>query len=155
MLRSTVSPLLFQVTNLFFIAGIQNVLLLLLGLPVRTAAFQADRELAPSDYALAALALTILAIEFTSDNQQFAFHAYKHAHLAKKNGKVDAKEYDAGEHWPGSRLHWKPEDAERGFVTRGLWRYSRHPNFLCEQSFWVSSNRTVLLSNTLTSPCSG
>lgn len=27
-------------------------------------------------------------------------------------------------------------DLERGFLSTGLWRYSRHPNFFCEQSFW-------------------
>ncbi len=25
---------------------------------------------------------------------------------------------------------------ERGFVTTGLWRFSRHPNFFCELSMW-------------------
>jgi steroid 5-alpha reductase family enzyme len=25
-----------------------------------------------------------------------------------------------------------------GFNTTGLWRYSRHPNFLAEQTIWVS-----------------
>ncbi|KAN0063980.1 hypothetical protein ACQY0O_003586 [Thecaphora frezii] len=29
-----------------------------------------------------------------------------------------------------------PEDADRGFVTRGLWAWSRHPNFACEQTTW-------------------
>ncbi|KAF5342103.1 hypothetical protein D9611_001596 [Ephemerocybe angulata] len=135
-LRGQLHPVLFQITNLVFIAGIQNVLLLLLGLPTRTAAMQAPASLAPSDYALAAAALVVLAVEFTADNQQYAFHAYKHAHFAKKAGKVEESEYNPAEQWPGARLNWKPEDAERGFVTRGLWAYSRHPNFNCEQGFW-------------------
>lgn len=29
-----------------------------------------------------------------------------------------------------------PEDAQRGFVTKGLWAWSRHPNFACEQVTW-------------------
>lgn len=121
----------------------------MLALPARTAAFQTDRQLAFSDYALAAFALTLLAFEFTADNQQFAFHAYKHAYLERKNGKVDAKVYDANEQWPGARLNWKPEDAERGFLTRGLWRYSRHPNFNCEQGFWVSLSMSSHVSSLL------
>lgn len=137
-LRKQLPPWLFQVTNLTFIAATQNVLLLLLGLPVRVASvLQPHTPLATSDYALASLALVVLGLEFTSDNQQFAFQTYKHAFLAAEKGKVRVEPYDAQKQWPGARLDWKPEDARRGFVTRGLWSYSRHPNFLCEQSFWV------------------
>ena len=28
------------------------------------------------------------------------------------------------------------ERPERGFLTTGLFRYSRHPNFFCEQAMW-------------------
>lgn len=28
-------------------------------------------------------------------------------------------------------------DVRRGFVTRGLWGLSRHPNFFCEQINWL------------------
>ncbi|KAF9473798.1 integral membrane protein [Pholiota conissans] len=142
-LRQEMPPWQFQVLNLTFIAVTQNVLLLLLGLPAYTASvLQPHTALGTSDYALAAVALSLLAIEATADNQQFAFHAWKHAYLAKEKakengGKAEAvKKYNAKEHWPGSRLAWTPADAKRGFVTRGLWRYSRHPNFACEQSFW-------------------
>lgn len=27
-------------------------------------------------------------------------------------------------------------DLERGFITTGLWAYSRHPNFAAEQTIW-------------------
>lgn len=27
-------------------------------------------------------------------------------------------------------------DLDRGFITSGLWAYSRHPNFAAEQSIW-------------------
>ena len=137
-LRTQLPPWLFQVTNLTFIAATQNFLLLLLGLPTYLASvFQPHTPLVTSDYVLSAIALTILALEFTSDNQQFAFHAYKHAYLAKEKGDANVKAYDPKEQWPGARLNWTAGDAKRGFVTRGLWRYSRHPNFACEQSFWV------------------
>lgn len=29
------------------------------------------------------------------------------------------------------------KDLDRGFLTKGLWAYSRHPNFAAEQSVWV------------------
>jgi hypothetical protein len=78
-----------------------------------------------TDGVLALTALALLAWEFTADNQQFAFHAWKHG------------TYDARAHWPGARLAWTKDDAARGFCTRGLWAWSRHPNFFAEQSFWV------------------
>lgn len=32
---------------------------------------------------------------------------------------------------------WDRADLDRGFVTSGLWAYSRHPNFLAEQTVWL------------------
>jgi steroid 5-alpha reductase family enzyme len=78
-----------------------------------------------SDVILALTALALLAFEFIADNQQFAFHAWKHG------------TYEARAHWPDARLTWSKDDAARGFCTRGLWSWSRHPNFFAEQSFWV------------------
>jgi len=48
------------------------------------------------------------------------FHAAKNAY--KATGKV----------LPG----YKQADLDRGFLTSGLWAYSRHPNFASEQSVW-------------------
>jgi steroid 5-alpha reductase family enzyme len=133
-----IPPWLFQIVNLTFISAIQNVLLLLLGLPTRTVAlFQPRSSLETSDYVLASLALLVLFLEFTADNQQYAYQTYKHAFLAKEKGATDVKPYDESKQWIGARLSWTPDDARRGFITRGLWRYSRHPNFACEQLFWV------------------
>jgi len=137
-LRQTVSPFLFQVINFVFISAIQNILLLFLSLPVYTASvLQPHTPLALSDYVLAIVALIILLLEFTADNQQFAFHAYKHAYLAQKKTVSVTKKYESNAQWLGARLNWQPEDAERGFCTRGLWAASRHPNFACEQAFWI------------------
>ncbi|KAF8968046.1 hypothetical protein BDZ97DRAFT_1800620 [Flammula alnicola] len=146
-LRKQIPTWLFHVVNLSFIAAIQNILLLLLGQPTHTASvLQPHTALALSDYALAALALVILALEFTADNQQYAFHAYKHAYFAKEKGIASAKAYDPKDHWPGARLAWTPDDAKRGFITRGLWKYVRHPNFSCEQDFWWIITLFPLLS---------
>lgn len=30
------------------------------------------------------------------------------------------------------------QDLDRGFITSGLWAYSRHPNFAMEQTIWVA-----------------
>ncbi|KAG6896508.1 hypothetical protein C0992_007741 [Termitomyces sp. T32_za158] len=147
-LRDKVPAWFFQVINLTFIAATQNVLLLLLSFPIKTAStFQPHTPLATSDYVLAVLALVDLAFEFTADNQQWAFHQYKHAHLAAEKGTSEVEPYDKRKQWFGARLDFTPSDAKRGFVTRGLWAYSRHPNFLCEQSFWWIITLFPLLSS--------
>ncbi|KAI3613697.1 integral membrane protein [Moniliophthora roreri] len=138
-LRTQLSPFLFQVTNLTFIAITQNILLFFMGIPAYIAASQPPEPLATSDYALATLASTLLVLEFTSDNQQFSYQSYKAAHL--KGG-----QYNAADHWPGARLQWTPADAQRGFITRGLFAYSRHPNFACEQAFWWTISLFPLLA---------
>ncbi|KAG5350524.1 hypothetical protein C0989_010709 [Termitomyces sp. Mn162] len=137
-LRTKVPQWLFQIINLTFIAATQNVLLLLLSFPTKVAStFQPHSPLATSDYILAVLALVDLAFEFTADNQQWAFHQYKHAYLpAESENGTSVEPYDKKKQWLGARLDFTPADAKRGFVTRGLWAYSRHPNFLCEQFFW-------------------
>ncbi|KAF8802518.1 integral membrane protein [Phlegmacium glaucopus] len=146
-LRKQIPAWLFQITNLTFIAATQNALLLLLGLPTYSASvLQPHTPLATSDYTLAALALVVLLFEFTADNQQYAFHAYKHDVLAKEKGDSTVDEYNPSRQWPGARLAWTKEDAHRGFVTRGLWRYSRHPNCACEQTFWWIITLMPLLS---------
>jgi len=132
-LRKKIPPWLFQVINLVFIAAIQNILLLLIAAPALIAATHPS-PLTLSDIILALTALTLLAFEFIADNQQFAFQAWKHG------------TYDARAHWPGARLAWTKEDAARGFCTRGLWSWSRHPNFFAEQSFWGVLNLIPILA---------
>jgi len=133
-LRAQMHPVLFQIMNITFISGIQNLLLLLLGIPAYIAATQPPQPLNGQDYGVAALSLLVLALEFTSDNQQFAYQSFKH----------EAKRFHASHQWPGARIIWTDADRERGFVTRGLWAWSRHPNFACEQSFWWIMNLAAL-----------
>jgi len=133
-LRQRIPPWFFQVVNLTFIAIIQNIILFLLGIPAQIAAFQQPSQLGTSDYILTALTLLDLLVEFTSDNQQYSFQTYK------QTGVINPNE------WPGARIQWTPADAKRGFVTRGLWGWSRHPNFFCEQSFWVLINLFPVLA---------
>ncbi|KAI0312055.1 DUF1295-domain-containing protein [Amylostereum chailletii] len=133
-LRTKIPRWLFQLTNLTFIAGIQNFLLLMLGFPTLRVAREGPIPLTSTDYILAATALGLLAWEFTADNQQFAFHAFKAGH------------YRPSEHWPGAQLTWTQADKQRGFCTKGLWAWSRHPNFFAEQMFWGVINLFPLLA---------
>ena len=134
-------PWLFQVFNLTFIgtsnhryrvrrspwrlAITQNIILFLLGVPAKIAVTQPHASLGVSDYVLGAFGFLTVLTESIADNQQYSYQTFK------RSGKVSPNE------WVGSRIAWTKRDAERGFVTRGLWAWSRHPNFLCEQSFWV------------------
>jgi steroid 5-alpha reductase family enzyme len=108
----------------------QNIVLLVVALPVYEAVRQPHTPLETSDYVLFGLGLVTNAIEFTADNQHQSFHKYK------ATGKPDENA------WIGSNLQWTPEDAKRGFITRGFWAWSRHPNFVCEQLFWVNTEPT-------------
>lgn len=62
------------------------------------------------DALLASLFLITLGIEFTADNQQWAFHNFK------RDGVVSHED-----EWVGARLEFTEEDTKRGFLTRGLW----------------------------------
>lgn len=107
-LRQRMSPAQFQVFNLFFIVLYQNALLVLISLPAFIA-WQYPAPLTGWDAALAVLFVAFLAGEFIADQQQWDFQQ------AKKRA--------------GGTL-------EPGFVTTGLFRISRHPNFFFEQAQW-------------------
>ena len=110
-------------------AIIQNILLFLLALPTHNALIStgAPTSLVLSDYVLAFLSLVTLALEFTADNQQYAYQTFKHS------GREEGDKVS----WPGAKIEYTEEDKKRGFITKGLWKWSRHPNFACEQTFWV------------------
>jgi steroid 5-alpha reductase family enzyme len=110
-LRARMSPALYQVFNVVFIAGYQNVLLLLIALPAWRAR-QHPTPMEPLDWALAALFLLLLAGETLADQQQWDFHAQKRDAAARG------------------------EATDPPFLTTGLWAWSRHPNFFCEQAQW-------------------
>ena len=114
------------------LATIQNLLLLAIGAyPSYLILSQKRTTLSTTDIALGVFTLIDLALEFTADNQQYAFQTFKHS----KPRRLKAKK----EEWLGARIHWTEEDAERGYVSKGLWAWSRHPNFVAEQTFWVCS----------------
>ncbi|KAF8525839.1 DUF1295-domain-containing protein [Hysterangium stoloniferum] len=122
--RKKVPAWAFQIFNFSFIAVTQNILLFILGLPAHNALIRGPQKLGASDVLLTVLALATLALEFTSDNQQWSYQNFKHKGVINPN------------EWPGAQIQWTEDDKQRGFVTRGLWAYSRHPNCACEQTFW-------------------
>ncbi|MEV7693326.1 DUF1295 domain-containing protein [Microbacterium sp. NPDC089189] len=107
-LRGRMRPWQFQIFNLLFIVLYQNALLVLITLPALVA-LQNPAPLTGWDVVFALLMLALLIGETVADQQQWAFHRAKSR---------------AGGH------------KEPGFVTTGLFRYSRHPNFFFEQAQW-------------------
>jgi steroid 5-alpha reductase family enzyme len=112
--RRRVGPVGFQLLNATFVAPGQNVLLLLLSLPAARAFERRGSPLGALDAAAAAGFLIFVAGEAIADEQQWRFQSDKRARR------------DRGE----------PVTSE--FVTTGLFRCSRHPNFFCEMGLWWS-----------------
>jgi len=111
-LRERMTAAQFQVFNLLFIVIFQNALLLLISLPALLAYQNQATPLGALDLTLAGLFLAFLVGEFVADQQQWVFQSAK-AELIAAGGQP-----------------------EQRFVTSGLWRYSRHPNFFFEQAQW-------------------
>jgi len=111
-LRRRLGPVRFQFLNATFVAPYQNLLLLLIVLPAYVAWQARGTPLHTLDAAAAVTFVALLLGETLADQQQWRFQCAKHAREA------------AGE----------PVTAD--FVTTGLFRYSRHPNFFCEQGMW-------------------
>jgi steroid 5-alpha reductase family enzyme len=107
----------FGLFNLLFISFYQNILIFLFSSPLLLAALHPDRQITIMDLTAEILMLTFIITESIADNQLFKFHR------EKKN--------------PGKEENKYKESLKKGFLTEGLWRYARHPNFTSEQAIWI------------------
>jgi len=107
-----------SVFNLFFICLYQMGLIFLFTLPILSAWQGSDTSLYWADYLIAGLMLLLIVLETISDQQQYDFQNEKY------------KKVELGQPLEG--------DYKRGFITSGLWTYSRHPNYTCEQLIWIT-----------------
>lgn len=104
--------------NLLFISGYQNILILLITLPAIVAMQFSATPLNWLDLAAASVMLGMVLLETVADNQQWRFQSAKKAAAA------------GGRPLQG--------DMARGFLSEGLWSWSRHPNYLGEQGAWIA-----------------
>jgi len=108
-LRARMTGWQFELFNLFFIVIYQNLILVLITLPALTAYENRSTPFGVWDAVVAVVFVALLIGETVADQQQWNFQN------AKKAGGAD----------------FRPR-----FVTTGLWRLSRHPNFFFEQAQW-------------------
>ena len=111
-LRKRLGPIGFQLFNATFIAPYQNVLLFLIALPAWAAYEGRATPFGALDTVATVGFLVFLAGETIADQQQWIFQTEKHAR--KRRG----------------------ESVVHEFLTTGLFAWSRHPNFFCEQAIW-------------------
>ena len=102
--------------NLLFICLYQNVLLLLITLPVVSVA-GTSRGIGAWDVILAVVFIALVAFETYSDQLQWNFQNEKKRR--REAGEPLTDRYAAG------------------FIHDGVWAHSRHPNYLAEQSIWI------------------
>lgn len=114
------NPVLFYIFNLTFIASYQNLLLWFICLPIYVVSKQSQRSLTSGDVLVSVLFIVLLIFETLSDQQQWNFQNFKYSFSAEQRAKHVNK------------------DVRDGFLTKGLFTYTRHPNYFCEQSIWVA-----------------
>ncbi|KAJ3008686.1 UNVERIFIED_CONTAM: hypothetical protein HDU68_002994, partial [Siphonaria sp. JEL0065] len=114
------NQILWHTFSLLFISLYQNVLLLLLTVPAKTA-FDAVQsgvgfvEWQPLDSIATITFVTLLILETVADQQQWNFQQTKWGMIKK-----------------GRKLQNLPAPYNVGFLTTGLFAFSRHPNFFAE-----------------------
>jgi len=112
------SRLRFGLFNLLFISFYQNLLILLFCTPLLLAALYPDIAPGITDFAAATLMLIFIVTETIADNQMYRFQKSKQT-LGEGDGN-------------------STESSRHGFLTAGLWKYVRHPNYASEQAIWIS-----------------
>jgi len=121
---------LWQLFSLAFISIYQISLFVLFTLPVYRLASLSAAASPVAAVLFTVLFLAFLAYETIADQQQYVFQNLKH-------GMARSEQVPS---WFGS----SPEEAsaflsadiDRGFLTQGLFRYSRHPNYFGEIAVW-------------------
>ena len=113
--------------NLVFVNTFQNFLLLWLSSPVYLISLYGNcKELGVIDWIVMGFLVTFILIEAIADHQQNVFHSFKT--LVKKDSPSNVL--------LGYPSYCNTRSLKNGFLSEGLFKYSRHPNFTCEQLFW-------------------
>ncbi|MBG0859048.1 MAG: DUF1295 domain-containing protein [Bacteroidales bacterium] len=115
--RALKGRLRFGLFNFFFISLYQNIVIFLFSSPLLLASLYRDKPLSIIDFLAALFMLVFIMTESIADNQLFKFHS------EKKSADDQGNLYK--------------ESLTKGFMTEGLWKHVRHPNFISEQAIWI------------------
>ena len=92
-------------------------LIFLFSLPILSA-WQGDTEMTSADLLVAIIMFCLIIIQSIADEQQ-------HKYQTKKYELINKNKEQLGNY-------------KKGFIDTGLWKYSRHPNYTCEQLIWIA-----------------
>lgn len=123
--KSKINSIVWFIFNVTFISFFQCILLYLFScVPTYVILLSSQLEpgIQPADLAFFGFQLLLVASEWISDGQQWAYQTAKYKYLDDVDDELTRRYTEA--------------ELERGFVAKGLWAYSRHPNFFAEQSIW-------------------
>ncbi|KAI8089369.1 uncharacterized protein BX664DRAFT_332860 [Halteromyces radiatus] len=123
-IKSKIGPIAMGLLNITVIAPFQDTLLLFMVSPLylTNLTYQPDTNasLTVLDLVATGLFTLFLGIEMIADEQQYVFQTEKYCLFKHMKGKQLVGDY------------------HRGFLTQGLFKYSRHPNFFAEMGIWWS-----------------
>lgn len=118
--------ILYHIFNFSFIAFYQVYLLVALVLPMwQIQTSPRVDSINKFDLISAGLFVTLWLLEVLADQQQWYFQTKKYKWQREGNT-------------GGNYSNQEIEDFKRGFLVRGLFKYTRHPNFFGEISLWWS-----------------
>ena len=106
-----------SIFNFLFICFYQMGLIFLFSLPI-LAAWQGEKEFSDLDIIIGAIMLLLIIIQTIADEQQHKYQTKKYA-LINGNHEISG-------------------NYKKGFIDTGLWKFSRHPNYTCEQLIWIT-----------------
>ncbi|KAM0720561.1 hypothetical protein Q7P37_004697 [Cladosporium fusiforme] len=113
----------FFLLNVLFTSSVQSVLLFAVTTPtyILLLSSRIDPAMSTVEVSICRALITLVAVEFIADQQQWNFHQAKAAYQRTAR----------------PQHGYSRAQLDRGFNTTGLWKFSRHPNFAAEQAIWV------------------
>ena len=118
----------FHIFNFFFMAFLQNWILLGYSLPLWYIQTHKQDPFNVLDIVITVLYLIFFLIEASADEQQWAFQSAKYKWIANEKKGIKSSEFSEEQ----------IESFKRGFLCTGLFKHFRHPNYFGDIFLWWS-----------------